>query len=295
MSARLAAADERISRTLADAAERHATKGPGVRYILKRASVVFHPESEPSVSYGGSSASDAQPSATTSTDQDTSMRDATRETRTRPTQEVTPANSKDHIGGDVAMEKEVQTKTVPDARARDHNEEREPLEVRDAQSSTTEQHVPRRVLGKTTPQEHAVAVTTREAWDGHREKTMSIATVENNTLNWVSTSSAGALDMTHCDFSVRSARDEMRLIVGSSERDVIIGSDKDQNKGCKKDKDHMEFLCELYEAQAARGRYFGARADVRMEFENEVRAKIMAMPGTRTTGGSVHVRIGRMR
>ena len=36
-SARLAAADERISRALADAVERHATKDPGVRGILKRA------------------------------------------------------------------------------------------------------------------------------------------------------------------------------------------------------------------------------------------------------------------
>ena len=63
--------------------------------------------------------------------------------------------------------------------------------------------------------------------------------------------------MTHCDFSARSARDEMRDISGSSEPDVIIGSDKDQNRGCKKkDRDHMEFLCKLYEAQAACGSYF---------------------------------------
>ena len=49
----------------------------------------------------------------------------------------------------------------------------------------------------------------------------------------------------------------MRHIIGSSEPDVIIGSDKDQDNGCKKkNKDHMEVLCELYEAQAARGRYF---------------------------------------
>ena len=41
--------------------------------------------------------------------------------------------------------------------------------------------------------------------------------VENNALNWVSISSGGALDMTHCHFSVRSARDEMRHIIGSSE------------------------------------------------------------------------------
>ena len=45
-STRLAAADERISRALADAVERHATKDPRMRGMLKRASVVCHPESE---------------------------------------------------------------------------------------------------------------------------------------------------------------------------------------------------------------------------------------------------------
>ena len=45
-SARLAAADERINRALADAVERHAAKDPGVRGILKRASAACHPESE---------------------------------------------------------------------------------------------------------------------------------------------------------------------------------------------------------------------------------------------------------
>ena len=45
-STRLAAADDRINRALADAVERHATEDPGVRGILKRASVVCHPESE---------------------------------------------------------------------------------------------------------------------------------------------------------------------------------------------------------------------------------------------------------
>ena len=61
-------------------------------------------------------------------------------------------------------------------------------------------------------------------------KTMRVANIENNSLNWVSTSSAGALDMTNCDFSERRARDEMRHIIGSSEPDVIIGSDKDRNR-----------------------------------------------------------------
>ena len=81
---------------------------------------------------------------------------------------------------------------------------------------------------------------------------MSIANVESNTLNWVSISSGGALDMTHCYFSVRSARDEMKHTIGSSEPDVIIGSDKCPNRGCrKKEKDHVEFPCELYVAQVA--------------------------------------------
>ena len=106
-----------------------------------------------------------------------------------------------------------------------------------------------------TPQGHAEAVTTQEASDGSREKNMRVAKIENMSLNWVLISSA--VDMTNCDFSERRARDEMRHIIGSSELDVIIGSDKDRNRGCeKKDKDHIEFLCELYEAQAAQGRYF---------------------------------------
>ena len=45
--------------------------------------------------------------------------------------------------------------------------------------------------------------------------------------------------MTHLGFSVRSVRDEMSHFIGSSKPDVIIGSDKDQNRGCeKKEKDH---------------------------------------------------------
>ena len=112
-----------------------------------------------------------------------------------------------------------------------------------SKTSTTEQHVPRRISVKKMPSDHAVALTTQEAVDGYREKTLRIASVENNTLNWVSISSAGALDMTHRVFSARSARDEMKHIIGSSEPEVIIGSDKDQNRGCRRNRDHLEFLC----------------------------------------------------
>ena len=113
---------------------------------------------------------------------------------------------------------------------------------------------------------------------------MRIASVENNTLNWVSITSAGALDMIHCDFSVRSARDEMRHVVGISEPDVIIRSDRDQNRRCKKkDKDHKEFLFELYEAQAARGRYFVRELTLEVNSRIKCVTKIMAMPGARAT------------
>ena len=55
----------------------------------------------------------------------------------------------------------------------------------------------------------------------------------------------------------------------------------------KKDKDHMEFLCELYEAQAACGRYFVH------ELASEVNSRMtfvtgnMVMPGTKTIVGDL--------
>ena len=63
------------------------------------------------------------------------------------------------------------------------------------------------------------------------------------------------------------ARDENKHIVGSSKPDVIIGSGKDLNRGCRrKDKDHMEFLCEVYAAQSP----LRARADIRSKFGKDV-------------------------
>ena len=49
--------------------------------------------------------------------------------------------------------------------------------------TTTEQHLARRITGKTTPMGHTVAVATQEAFDGSREKAMRIASVENNPMN----------------------------------------------------------------------------------------------------------------
>ena len=164
-SARLAAADERINRALADAVERHATKDPGVRGTLKRTSVARQPESESQkrnaldteqdptprsrVSNGGSSASGVRPSATTSTDQGT------------VTSEGARASSEEHTDGDVAMggdSADDNSSGHPNLSGSDSRRritaKREPRDVRVEQSNTTEQHVPRRLFGKTTPQGH---------------------------------------------------------------------------------------------------------------------------------------------
>ena len=165
---------------------------------------------------GRSSASGVRPSAIAIADQGTG------------TSDVAQSGSEEHNDDDVAMDGD----GADDDSARHPNPsgsdsrrrittKREPREVRVEQSGTTGQHVWRRLFGKTTHQRPAVAVTTQEALDGSREKTMRIANVENNALNSVSISSGRALEMTHCDFSGRPARDEMRHIIGSSEPDVI--------------------------------------------------------------------------
>ena len=115
-SARLAAADERINRALAEAVERHATKDPGTRGILKRAGVVCHPESEPlrtelatthtPVSNEESSGSGARPSDTACNDPNTGRGDVTREVRRGPAQDVTRTSSSDDTGDDGVMMEE---------------------------------------------------------------------------------------------------------------------------------------------------------------------------------------------
>ena len=172
--ARLAAADERISRALADAVERHAAKDPGVRGILKRASATCHPESEsqkkialdteqestprPSVSSSGSSASGTRPSTATRTAQDADTSDVTRGTGPELAQGVIQPSSTDDNGDDVGMEGENagersagdSNPSGPDSRRR-ITTKREPREARDEQPTVTGQHVPRRMSRKTTP------------------------------------------------------------------------------------------------------------------------------------------------
>ena len=134
---------------------------------------------------------------------------------------------------------------------------RESLGGGNEQTNTDAHRVAKGMTGETAPSGRAVAVTAQEATDPFRENAVRIANVQRNISNWVTNSSAGVLDRTNCDFIVRSARDEMRQILGSCERDVVIGSVKDQSRGCRrKDEDHMESLCELYGAQVACGRYF---------------------------------------
>ena len=187
-----------------------------MRGILKRASVVCHPESEPqkkialdteqdstpnpSVCCGGCSESGTRPSTTKGTDQNTGTGDVTREVRTRPTQDVTRASSSDDIGDDVVMRGDNANENRAEhpsssgrASRRRITTKRERREVRIAQTGVTEEHVPRRISKETTLSEHPVAVTTQEVLDGYREKTVRVANVENNAWNWVSISPAGAL------------------------------------------------------------------------------------------------------
>ena len=97
--------------------------------------------------------------------------------------------------------------------------------------------------------------------------------------------------MTNCD---RRARDTMRHIIGSSELDVIIRSDMDRNRRCKKkDKDRLHFLCELYEAQATQGRYFVHELTPEASSRMKCIGKIMASDES-SCSGLVHVRAGRV-
>ena len=109
------------------------------------------------------------------------------EDRTHP--DVTRTSSKDQIG----------------VRCRDEDENSA------GHPSSAESDSRSRITTKREPRESVMSnraplnSTFREGYPGKRRHN-----VENNTLNWVSISLAGALDMTRCDFSVRSARDEMR-------------------------------------------------------------------------------------
>ena len=72
----------------------------------------------------------------------------------------------------------------------------------------------------------------------------------------------------------------MRHIIGSSEPDGIIGSDKRSAQVMQED--HMEFPCELYEAQTACGRYIVQKLTSEVNSRMVCVTKIMAMRGTRT-------------
>ena len=77
---------------------------------------------------------------------------------------------------------------------------------------------------------------------------------------------------------------------------TIRQSDRDRNRWCKKKlKDHVEFLCELYEAQAACGRCFVHELMSEVNSRMRCVAKIMTMPGNQSSdGGSVYVLVGRV-
>ena len=125
-----------------------------------------------SVSCGGSPVSGAQLSVTTSTDQNAGTGDVTREVRTGQTQDMTRANKSDDMGDDVVMREDNAdedraahpSSSGSDSRTRIKTK-RGPSEVRDLQTSVTEQRVPRRISKKTALSEHPVAITAQKALD----------------------------------------------------------------------------------------------------------------------------------
>ena len=86
--------------------------------------------------------------------------------------------------------------------------------------------------------------------------------------------------MTHCDFSARAARDEMRHIICSSEPDVIIGSDKDRTEGAERITWNFCANCVWRMSRAAR--YFVHEPTSEVNSRMKCVTKIMAMPETRT-------------
>ena len=136
--------------------------------------------------------------------------------RTGPKQDVTRTSTNNDAGDDV-----VTNGTQADEHRAEHlrssvtdsskkiTTKCEPREVRDEQTSITEQHVPRRMSVKTTPSEHTVEVTTQEATDGYRGKNENLARREQH-IELGAKFIGSTLVTTNCGVSFRSERDEMR-------------------------------------------------------------------------------------
>ena len=74
----------------------------------------------------------------------------------------------------------------------------------------------------------------------------------------------------------------MRHIVGINEPDVIIGVRQRSEQGMQEEGQVPHGIPKLYEAQAARGRYFVHELTSEVNSRMRSVAKMMAMPGTRT-------------
>ena len=176
-SAGLAVTEERINRALADAVARQATKDPGTKGILKRASVVGHPECGVQkkvalpphipVTHGGSSGSGAQSSDNSNTD----AGDVSGEGATGLAHDVDGTSDRDDLDGDVVMkgdsadenEPAHRSPSGPDFRRRIATKGR-PCEIKDERTSNDEQHVPRMITGKTAPSEHTAPSPHERRW-----------------------------------------------------------------------------------------------------------------------------------
>ena len=79
------------------------------------------------------------------------------------------------------------------------------------------------------------------------------------------------------------------------QHDVFTRSDKNQSRGWKKEhKDHMEFLCDLYDAQVASGRYCVHEQTSAVHSRIKCVTRIIVMPKNKNIRVKiVHVRVGR--
>ena len=101
-----------------------------------------------------------------------------------PAQDAAQASDNDDLGDGVAMREDNADEDragLPSlsgsALRRRITTKRGPRKDKDVRTSTTTERVPRRISAETTPSEHTVAVTSQEAPNGHREKTMRRTTL----------------------------------------------------------------------------------------------------------------------
>ena len=114
-------------------------------------------------------------------------------------------------------------------------------------------------------------------------ETMRVANIENNSLNWVSISSAWH-DELRLQWEAGTRQNETCRWEQWAGREHWVWQGPKQKMEEEKDKDHVECLCE---AQVAQGRYFVHELTSEASSRMNCIVKIMAMPGTRAAAADL--------